>query len=359
MSGLKAEILRYANCWEDAEILIKGLQPSPGSRILSIGSAGDNTFSLLTTHPSEMVAVDINPIQLYLVEFKAKAIQLLEREQTLAFLGFKQDSQRWEKYQLIRPHLSKAAAQHWDGKKGDIVSGIIYSGKFEKYFKKFCDWILPLIHSHQTIQALFEVKSEAEQIHFYQTQWNTWRWRLLFKIYFSRFVMSFLGRDPAFLKEVNIDVGESIFLKAEKQLSSTRAFQNFILRFNLTASFDDLLPHYLQPLHYENARKNISNLRTHHGFITDLTLDSNYFNYMNLSNIFEYMNPSEFHLNVQHIHKMLVPEGKIAYWNLMVPRRISQLEPNWFRHSHSLSQALTEMDQGFFYDQFLIDIKNH
>jgi S-adenosylmethionine-diacylglycerol 3-amino-3-carboxypropyl transferase len=27
-------ILRYANCWEDADILLEGLQPQPGSKIL-------------------------------------------------------------------------------------------------------------------------------------------------------------------------------------------------------------------------------------------------------------------------------------------------------------------------------------
>ncbi|MBX9450241.1 MAG: BtaA family protein [Taibaiella sp.] len=45
------DFIRYANCWEDADILLKGLHPAKGSSILSIGSAGDNSFSLLSTQP--------------------------------------------------------------------------------------------------------------------------------------------------------------------------------------------------------------------------------------------------------------------------------------------------------------------
>ncbi len=42
-------IIRYANCWEDADILLEGLSPAEGSKILSIGSAGDNSFSTINS----------------------------------------------------------------------------------------------------------------------------------------------------------------------------------------------------------------------------------------------------------------------------------------------------------------------
>ncbi|MFL5754490.1 MAG: DUF3419 family protein, partial [Bacteroidia bacterium] len=37
------EFIRYANCWEDADVLLEGLAPKNGGRILSIASAGDNS----------------------------------------------------------------------------------------------------------------------------------------------------------------------------------------------------------------------------------------------------------------------------------------------------------------------------
>ena len=43
------DLIRYANCWEDADVLLDALQPKPGDRILSIASAGDNSLSLLAS----------------------------------------------------------------------------------------------------------------------------------------------------------------------------------------------------------------------------------------------------------------------------------------------------------------------
>ena len=38
--------IRYAQCWEDSDVLLAALEPGPGKRCLSIASAGDNTFEI-------------------------------------------------------------------------------------------------------------------------------------------------------------------------------------------------------------------------------------------------------------------------------------------------------------------------
>src|SRR5512133_4318587 len=82
------DFIRYANCWEDAEILLEGLRPPPGSRILSVASAGDNSLALLLSDPEIVVAADINPAQVALVELKRAAMRELEYTDFLEFLGF-------------------------------------------------------------------------------------------------------------------------------------------------------------------------------------------------------------------------------------------------------------------------------
>ena len=62
LNEVRHDYIRYANCWEDADVLIEGLKVQPGDRVLSIGSAGDNSFSLLVNDPELLVAFDINPI---------------------------------------------------------------------------------------------------------------------------------------------------------------------------------------------------------------------------------------------------------------------------------------------------------
>ena len=54
------DFIRYANCWEDADVLTQALAlHAPQGRVLSIGSAGDNVLALLTLAPKQIVAIDL------------------------------------------------------------------------------------------------------------------------------------------------------------------------------------------------------------------------------------------------------------------------------------------------------------
>src|SRR5712692_898837 len=107
--------IRYASVWEDAEVLCDALAPvAKGGRLLSIASAGDNVLALLTLDPAEVVAVDLSGAQLACRE--------------------------------LRPDLSTAAQQFWDGRAEDLATGIVHAGRFEHYFRLFRRWVLPWIH---------------------------------------------------------------------------------------------------------------------------------------------------------------------------------------------------------------------
>lgn len=352
---VKFDILRYANCWEDAEILIEGLQPREGAKILSIGSAGDNSFSLLTTNPDLLVAVDINKIQLYLIELKRSCIKNLPRQDTLSFLGFLPSEEREAQFNFIKNDLSGEAGTYWETHIGMIRAGIIHQGKFEKYFQLFSKKVLPWIHSKAMVDKLLHVKSEEEQRYFYDNHWNTWRWRLLFRIFFSKYLMGKLGRDPEFLKEVKGSVSDLIFDKATEHLQSERSQQNFILRYNLTGNFGSQLPHYLHEKNYDHVKQNIGKLVLKEGFAQDAVSTFGNFDYMNLSNIFEYMDDERFRLTSEQLVNGTNRNGKIAYWNLMVPRQISNILPDKAVYQQELSEKLTLADQGFFYKNFIID----
>src|SRR6185436_19732 len=80
------DIIRYANSWEDADVLCAALRPAPGKRMLAIASAGDNAFALLAAG-AEVVAADLSAAQLALVELKRAAIRQLDDDALLHFLG--------------------------------------------------------------------------------------------------------------------------------------------------------------------------------------------------------------------------------------------------------------------------------
>ena len=351
------DIIRYSNCWEDANVMLAGLKPVPGDKILSIGSAGDNSFSLLMFDPEVVVAVDINKIQLHLIELKKVSIQLLAYDDVLAFLGFTESKIRIQTFNDIADKLSEDARMYWSNNLSKIESGIIHEGKFEKYFQLFSSKILPFIHNRKTVESLLRNKSAEEQQLFFAKHWNTWRWRLLFNIFFSKYVMGKLGRDPQFLKEVEVPVSSFILNKAAIHLQSKLAQQNAILRYALTGSFGALLPHYLEPDNFAKIKSNMHKLHLFEGYAEDTFAQYGSFNLFNLSNIFEYMNKEQFVAVASSIVKHTLPGGKIVYWNLMVPRKISAALPNEVQTLQELSAELSKIDKGFFYNAFIVDTK--
>ncbi len=348
-------IIRYANCWEDADILLEGLCADEGSKILSIGSAGDNSFSLLTTNPELVVAVDISKVQLYLIEIKKICIKNLAHKETLAFLGFEPSSKRIDVFNQLKNGLSNDAKSYWEANETVIENGIIYAGKFEKYFLFFTKKILPWIHSKKTVDELFHLKSKKEQEIFYREKWNTWKWKLLFKIFFSRYVIGKYGRDPELLKEAEGSVSSYIYNKAGKHLQSVEAQKNFMLHFNLLGNFSNLLPHYLRKENYDAIKSNIDNLKLIPGYTSEAFKYCDKYKCMNLSNIFEYMDKQLFAATAQELIKGTDKDGRLAYWNLMVQRKISEIFPQRTTYQKDLSERLMEHDKGFYYSRFIID----
>lgn len=351
---VKFNLIRYSNCWEDADILLEALSISKGAKILSVAAAGDNSFSMLITEPELLVAMDINPIQLHLVELKKEIIKKLDHEDALEFLGFKESNNRSQVFATICTDLSEEALLYWQSNMNLIEAGVIYCGKFEKYFRLFSWKVLPLIHSRKKADQLMTPKSTDEQVCFYKS-WNTYRWRMLFKIFFSRLVMGRLGRDIEFMKQVNIPVSQTIFSRAAKHLASFNAQNNFILYFILKGNFNTLLPHYMRKENFYIIKSNISKLVIRQGYIQDAIGEFGKFSAMNLSNIFEYMDTYHFRQTLEILINGLEKNGRLGYWNLLVPRKAADIFPGKLNYLRELSELLTKKDKGFFYDQFYVD----
>src|SRR5947199_7899473 len=79
--------VRYAQCWEDADILVEGLDVRPGDVCLSIASAGDNALALLSRNPARVVALDLSPAQLACLELRVGAYRELEHGELLELIG--------------------------------------------------------------------------------------------------------------------------------------------------------------------------------------------------------------------------------------------------------------------------------
>ncbi|MCH2198584.1 MAG: BtaA family protein [Flavobacteriales bacterium] len=350
--------LRYANVWEDADVLMHALGGAPDRKFLSIASAGDNSLSLLTLDPSLVVAVDVSPIQLALTELKAVAIKTLSREECMAFLGFRASEKREQTYQHLRGALSPPAQELFDAHIPSIESGIVHRGKFEEYFRIFSSTVLPLIHRKKTVRQLLEEKSAEDQERFYNERWHNRRWEWLFRIFFSKWVMGRLGRDPEFMKEVDISVNRFILDQAKQHLSTPACQHNGMLRYQLTGNFGHELPHYLQEANYANIQARIDRLKFYQGYAEDAISEFGTFHGMNLSNIFEYMPLPVFESSAKALSDGLSEGGKLCYWNLMVTRHVHRIVDS-IEYDEATTNAQRKVDKGFFYKGVVIEQKKN
>ena len=78
--------IRYAQCWEDADVLLEALDVQPGDVCLSIASAGDNTLALLARQPERVIVVDLSPAQLACLELRMAAYRRLNHPELLELI---------------------------------------------------------------------------------------------------------------------------------------------------------------------------------------------------------------------------------------------------------------------------------
>ena len=350
-------IVRYAQCWEDADTVLSALDVRPGDVCFSVGSGGENSISLLSYAPRKVIAVDISPAQNAFVEVKAAGFRVLTHPELLEFVGIRPSARRVALYKRVRPCLSAAATSYWDANAGILEDGMIAAGRFEHYLALFRRRLLPLIHSRATRAALLEARPPAERRRFYETRWNNWRWRALFKVFFSRYVMGRLGRDPQFFTYVEGDVAKPMFARTEHALSVLDASRNSYLQWIVAGEFATALPHTWRPENFEAIRGNIDRLeiqlvsaKSYLEEAADRSIDR-----FNLSDIFEYIPVEASDRLFTHIVRCGRHGGRMAYWNTEAPRRSPRSLAHRVRPLDDLSRRLHGEAMTFFYRAFYVE----
>lgn len=350
-------IIRYAQCWEDADILLEGLNLRPGAVCLSIASAGDNSLSLLARQPARVVAIDMNPSQLACLELRVAAYRTLDHPGLLELIGSRPSTRRRELYARCRPALATAARDFWDARGAEVDRGIGGAGKFERYFQTFRERVMPLIHSRPMIDRLLAGGTRSEREAFYDQEWDTWRWQLMFRMFFSRFVMGRMGRDPSFFRFVQGSVAARILSRSRHALTVLDPAENPYLQWILTGSHPAALPFALRPENFDAIRQNLDRLEWHHGPLEEF-LDRTppgTFDAFNLSDIFEYISEPSYHRLLEQLIRAGRPGARLAYWNMLADRRRPAFMADRLDSLEDLSRTLHARDKAFFYCAYHVE----
>lgn len=349
--------IRYAQCWEDADILLDALELEPHHHCLSIASAGDNTLSMLSRGPARVVALDLNPAQLACLALRVAAYRTLDHTALLELLGVEPSARRPSLYRECRPLLAPEAQTFWDAHPETIRTGFGVAGKFERYLRLFGRWILPLLQSPRARHGLWTPRARAERIKFYERHWDHWWWRIVFRFFFSRRIMGKLGRDPAFFAYVEGNVGQRLLDRTHHALTELDPTANPYLQWIVLGRYQTALPHALRVENFSAIRAHLDRLEWHCTSI-EAYLDANpqaRFHRYNLSDIFEYMSIPNYHALLARLLTHSEPRARLVYWNMMVPRRRPESMANRLEPRLERSRTLSRKDKAFFYSDFVIE----
>jgi S-adenosylmethionine-diacylglycerol 3-amino-3-carboxypropyl transferase len=349
--------VRYAQCWEDADVLLEALDVKPGAVCVSIASAGDNTLALLSKGPARVVALDLSPAQLACLELRVAAYRALSHAGLLELIGSRFSTRRLRHYRLCRPHLSDEARRFWDARPRLIAHGVGAAGKFERYFRTFRSVALPLVHSRDTVRRLLRGGTLAGRREFYDRVWNTPAWRMLFRVFFSRAVMGRLGRDPSFFAYVRGGVADRILARTRHALTELDPADNPYLQWILTGRHQTALPYALRPENFDAVRANLDRLEWHAQPLEDF-LDAQpprSIDCYNLSDVFEYMSEANYHRLLEKLVDRGRPGGRLAYWNMLAPRSRPEAMADRLRPLGELAGRLHLADKAWFYSRFVVE----
>jgi S-adenosylmethionine-diacylglycerol 3-amino-3-carboxypropyl transferase len=349
--------IAYAQCWEDADILIEALQVRPGCTCLSIASAGDNTLALLAHAPRRVIAVDSNPAQIACLELRVSAYRNLSHHELLELIGSVASTRRPELYRRCRGGLSEAARAFWDARPAVVAAGIGSGGRFERYLRIFRTNVLPLVHPVHRVDMLLRGGNSAQRMDFHARRWDTWRWRAMFHLFFSRAVMSRLGRDPACFRYVNGSVASRLLARTRHGLTALDPAHNPYLQWICAGIHLTALPLALRPENFEPIRANLDRLEwrccTLDEFLDNAAPQS--IDCFNLSDVFEYMSPGQHRDSLTRLVRVAAPGARVVYWNMLVERTGQNPAVARLRPLERLARELHLRDKAFFYNSLVVE----
>ena len=353
--------LLYSQCWEDLDVARAALRIRPGGTVLVIAAAGDNALGLLQGDPGRVLAVDVNRAQTALVGLKVAAIRGLSDPQAVrGFLGAAPLARRTSAYEFLRPSLTPDAQRHWDANLAMVAAGLIHAGRFERYLSVFRRGILSIVPGRRAVREMLGAQSLGDQRQVYRARWDSRRWRLLFRLFFSRELLRRFGRDPAFFAQCEIDnIGDHYLARAEHALTSLPIRNNPYLRYMLSGRFgrDRQMPDYLRPDVQPVLRRRIDRIAIQTARLEDVLRDlpSRSIDAFYLSDIFELATPAEHAATLAEVARVGRVGARICYWNNLVTRRRPETLARELLSHADEARALHARDRAFLYSRLVVE----
>jgi S-adenosylmethionine-diacylglycerol 3-amino-3-carboxypropyl transferase len=252
----------FSSCNEDSNSELRAFGDLEAKRILCVTAGGGRVLNLLPSRPDVIWAVDLNPVQNYLLELKAAGMRALEHEAYLRFLGVRACSERLATYRRIREQLSADARSFFEAHPGLIEAGVLFEGRLERYFRnvtKLLQWTHAL-----GIHRVFACEDLEQQRQWLRKLDNS-VFRALAYTACRRGVLSVFSGDPGFYRYVptEIPLHRAIYGGVIEHFTHHLARENPLMQLVFFGRFiyESALPVYLNAATYDRARAALEHVK--------------------------------------------------------------------------------------------------
>lgn len=352
--------LNYSIGNEDWHTEQQALRVNKGDTVVCVTASGDRPLHLLMTDCKEVISIDSNRIQNYLLMLKIAALVKLDYEKYLAFLGCTATPFRWEIFQEIKSYLPHDVAHFWENHKKMIVRGVIYQGITER-FSKSTSRVFKLIRRNK-IATLFSFQDIESQREYVTHHWDTFLLRKIFEIFSNPKLIKFAVNDPGLTTFIDISIkpGKYIYQRMLKYLNKHLARKSALLQLLFMGH---VLPEayfpYLTFSGYTKIRSNVHKLNYHTDNILNFLNkhEPNSIDCFSLSDIASYMPQKSFEELLHAIAHSAKPNARFCIREFLSKRSIPTKLKIIFDRNLQLEDKIEYEESNFVYRFLAGDIK--
>ena len=354
--------LNYTAINEDWRPEASWLRSGVGERILCITGGGDRPLNLLAAGPAQVHAIDCNPAQDHLLALKVAALQHLEHGQYTTFLGLHTGSPRERRSTLrdLLRDLEPATQEFWKARPKDVASGILYRGRWERYFGRAA--LLGTLAAPGMVRELFRFTDLDAQRAFVAQHWQRPAWRATFGLALSRPALRWWLGDPAFESRHRVSPGKMIHDRMEALLLRCLAKESAVLGLVLTGRLSpDDMPPYLDERESAVIRARTSHL-THEvaNLLEHLeSCPSGRYTGFSLSDVPSFLDEHEMGRLLKSIARAAAPGARIVMRQFLTRYDPGDAMAPGLRRDRAVERQLASVDRSFAYDFLAWEAVDH
>ncbi len=344
--------LSYSIGNEDWRTEHKALKIQPDDQVFSITASGDRPLNLLDAELESLITIDANPMQNALFELKKAAIEHLDYEDYLEFMGLRPAKNRLKTYYELQKTLSAPSSIIWEKHKRKIERGVIYQGSVETWLKRLAYLLRPF--RGQKIDKLFSFNDLESQREFVKSAWQTPLWKKTFEVALHPTFTKVFFNDPGLYEHVDqkMHIGLHIHDRLNDFLEHSLAKESTLLSMILRGKVDeDHFPPYLNADNYSSIKAQLdkSSFETT-GIVPFLEKSSeNTFDCFSCSDVASYLEREDYERVIRGIFKAAKPGARFCIRQFLSNYAIpDELTPHFVRDTE-LEKQLEKEDCCFVY----------